>query len=66
MRGNTEAADSVVAYDQGCKAKKASGARSQCGMKLQCLASRNGCVAHVNNQLLDDFSGDVASCLQIN
>ena len=41
------------------KRKKASGARSQCGMKLQCLASRNGCVAHVNNQLLDDFSGDV-------
>ena len=28
-------------------------------MKLQCLASRNGCVAHVNNQLLDDFWGDV-------
>ena len=29
------------------------------------LAPRNDCVAHVNNQLLDDFPGDV-SCLQIN
>ena len=28
-------------------------------MKLQCLASRNDCVAHVNKQLLDDFPGDV-------
>ena len=43
------------------KHKKASSARSQCGIKLQCLASRNDCVAHVYNQLLDDFPGDVVA-----
>ena len=29
------------------------------------LASRNDCVAHVNNQLLDDFPGDVVVYISV-
>ena len=35
------------------------------GCERAILAPRNDCVAHVNNQLLDDFPGDVVVYISV-